>query len=458
MQNSPITTMPVTVYGEVERFNDVISKARCRIFYLNGNRNRSWITEEFANKLLSTLPYAPIKGIYDEGSNDFLDHGSNRRQGRIYGIVSANPNVAWEEHVDEDGITRTYACADVLLYTALYDEAKDIVGKAQSMELYPPSISGSWQLKDDGKEYFVFTDACFLGLQVLGNEVPPAFEGASFYNLTDLASATDTFMKLIDIFSEVFDSMTGGQKVDYLFNVADENEHAAIWAALNASNENDQHNLNLVPVEISESTILAYNLSEKKFVSVSYEINAETNEITLGEITDRATVLMSADENAAMQENFAQTSTQLAEATEQNAQLSARILELENTISTSQVEQDNVSAAYAQLQETYAAQTAELIKVTTERDALAAYRKEVELAQKKAVLDSYVNQLSDTVLSEYEAHIDEYSVESLDKELTYALKKSNPGLFNSQTTPIIVFKDEPQNNDIDSILSKYEKK
>jgi len=62
------------------------------------------------------------------------------------------------------------------------------------------------------------------------------------------------------------------------------------------------------------------------------------------------------------------------------------------------------------------------------------------------------------VLSEYEAHIDEYSVESLDKELTYALKKSNPGLFNSQTTPIIVFKDEPQNNDIDSILSKYEKK
>jgi len=104
--------------------------------------------------------------------------------------------------------------------------------------------------------------------------------------------------------------------VDYLFNVADENEHAAIWAALNASNENDQHNLNLVPVEISESTILAYNLSEKKFVSVSYEINAETNEITLGEITDRATVLMSADENAAMQENFAQTSTQLAEATE----------------------------------------------------------------------------------------------------------------------------------------------
>jgi len=65
-------------------------------------------------------------------------------------------------------------------------------------------------LKDDGKEYFVFTDACFLGLQVLGNEVPPAFEGASFYNLTDLASATDTFMKLIDIFSEVFDSMTGG--------------------------------------------------------------------------------------------------------------------------------------------------------------------------------------------------------------------------------------------------------
>jgi hypothetical protein len=38
-------------------------------------------------------------------------------------------NFAWEQHLDEDGIERTYACTDVLLFTALYPEASDIVGK-----------------------------------------------------------------------------------------------------------------------------------------------------------------------------------------------------------------------------------------------------------------------------------------------------------------------------------------
>ena len=34
-----IKDFPVTVYGNLEKYSDVISKGRCRIFYKGANRN-----------------------------------------------------------------------------------------------------------------------------------------------------------------------------------------------------------------------------------------------------------------------------------------------------------------------------------------------------------------------------------------------------------------------------------
>lgn len=132
----------VVVYGNLEQYNEVLSKGRCRIFYKGMNRNGSYITDEFADKLISTLPYAPVKGIYNDFTEDYTDHGNERDQGRIYGIVPAEPNVSWETHLDEDGVEREYACVDVLLFTGLYKEASQIIGKPQSMEIYERSIKG----------------------------------------------------------------------------------------------------------------------------------------------------------------------------------------------------------------------------------------------------------------------------------------------------------------------------
>ena len=121
---------PVTVYGNIEKYNEVLSKARLRVFYKYLNRNGTFISDDFAEKLLASIPYAPIKGIYSQNDKDFLDHGAARDLGRIYGIVPENPNLTWEDHLDEDGVVRTYACVDVLIFTALYKEANEIVGKS----------------------------------------------------------------------------------------------------------------------------------------------------------------------------------------------------------------------------------------------------------------------------------------------------------------------------------------
>ena len=50
------------------------------------------------------------------------------------------------------------------------------------MELYAPSITGDWKVID-GQKCFVFKTGCFLGLQVLGNDIEPCFEGAAFFSL-----------------------------------------------------------------------------------------------------------------------------------------------------------------------------------------------------------------------------------------------------------------------------------
>ncbi|HAP33414.1 MAG TPA: hypothetical protein DCQ46_02765 [Lachnospiraceae bacterium] len=121
--NSNYSQFSVNLYGELEKLSPVLSKGRCRIFYKYGNRNGSYISDEFAEKLISTLPYTPVKGIYDEESQDYTDHGTERDLGRIYGIVPENPNFAWETHLDEDGIQRVYACCDVYIFTAIYKEA-----------------------------------------------------------------------------------------------------------------------------------------------------------------------------------------------------------------------------------------------------------------------------------------------------------------------------------------------
>ena len=96
---------------------------------------------------------------------DFGDHGENNSDGRIYGLVAAEPNFAWEDHIDPDGEVRQYACADVVYYTALYPEAKLIAGSSQSMEIWRGNLEGEWKIwPDDGEPYYHFYKGCLLGL------------------------------------------------------------------------------------------------------------------------------------------------------------------------------------------------------------------------------------------------------------------------------------------------------
>ena len=458
-----IREFPITVYGNLTKYSDTISKGRCRIFYKYANRNGTYITDEFAEKLLSTIPYTPVKGIYDNFDEDYTDHGNKRSLGRIYGIVPENPNLQWEKHLDEDGIEREYACVDVLIFTALYEEAGEILGKAQSMEIYEPSIKGSWKIIN-GRRMFEYTEGSFLGLQVLGEDVEPCFEGAAFFSLySSLKQLVDEIKEYTLKLPEI---NTGGQSQMFEklnFKLSDSEKHNAIWNLINPNyNEEGGWTVEYAICDIYDDYALAYNYAEASYERIYYTKNDETNEVSIIErkkvfIIDVTESEMNAlntirtlngDTYEKADEVYSQAS-KVSELEEQNSTYAQKIEELNENISTLETEKGNFTTQLEEANNTIASLNEEI-------DSLNTYKANIELKEKEEVISSYTELLSEEILASYKEKISEFTAIDLDKELAYELKKNNVSVFSKEQNPGFIPKDEPKTG-IEAILSKYKK-
>ena len=447
---------PVTIYGNLEKYNDVLSKARCRIFYKYENRNGTYISDEFAEKLLSTLPYAPVKGIYDAGSGDYSDHGAERDEGRIYGIVPETPNISWETHLDEDGVERTYACADVLIFTAIYEEASDIVGKSQSMELYGPSLKYHEAIIR-GRRFIVFDEGCFLGLQVLGDQVEPCFEGASFYNLQNTIEMAISQLKKY-----------GGTNMHQLnFKLSDDAKLQALWALLNPEyNEEGNWTVTCSISAVYDDYALVYNYETGDFQRVYYTKNDETDMVELGELvkvyildvteTEKNTLDTLRALNGGTYELVNDVLTNAQANFEQASEFSAKIEELNNTITTLDSEKADIEARAAEYSTQLDEASNNLASLNEELDSLKQYKMSIENQKKDSIINEYSEHLAEEILDKYRQNKDSYSAEDLDKELAYELKKNNSSIFTKNSDPGFVPKEVPLDG-ITAILSKYKK-
>ena len=451
-----IKEFPVTIYGNLKELNPVLSKARCRIFYKYENRNGTYITDEFAQKLISSLPYTPVKGIYDNFDEDYTDHGIKRDLGRIYGIVPENPNFSWEKHLDEDEIEREYACCDVYIFTALYEEASQIVGKSQSMELYQPSIKGDWAIIN-GKKLFKFEDGCFLGLQILGDDVEPCFEGAAFFTFyNDLKNA----IKKLEKYS--LDSNIKGGKSEMTklnFKLSDSQKHDAIWVLLNDKyTEESNWEISYTILDIYDDYALVYSYEAGSYERVYYTKNDETDSIELDarkkcyviDVTEEEKTALDALRafNGGTYEKIDENIQEIDTIKQQNSEFSTKIEELNNTVSTLTTERDTSVENYNNAQE-------QISTLTNELETLKDYKNSVETQEKEQVIASYSELLNNEILDSYKSKISEYSsATELDKELAYELKKTNLEVFTK--TPQYLPKDTP-NTGIEAILAKYKK-
>lgn len=449
-------SFPVQIYGKLEPYNDVLSKGRCRIFYKYDNRNGTYITDEFAEELVSSLPYTPVKGIFDDEKDDYTDHGEARDLGRIYGIVPETTNFAWEEHEDEDGVKRIYACCDILAFTGLYKEASDIAGKAQSMELYSPSIDGAWQIIG-GKKYFVFSKGCFLGLQILGDDVTPCFEGAAFYSCY---SSVYELLNKIKTYEQQTNDKGGEKKMSFInYKISDSQKFQAIWSLLNTEyNEEAGWVVTYEICDIYDSYAIVRNYAEQKFERIYYTKDDATDSLEITSKEDCYIVDVNAEEKASLDKAYQNNGSTYAEMDEkvgqyetlkqQNEEYELKIVDKDSEISTLTSEKEKIEGEYTEAQSTIESLNSQISELET-------YKKNVEQAEKKAVIEKYSKKLDEATIQKFNDEIENYTITDLEKELAFSLVNSDNSIFGADNGGIIPTNLAPTG--IEAILAKYSK-
>lgn len=450
-------SFPVQIYGKLEPYNDVLSKGRCRIFYKYENRNGTYITDEFAEELISSLPYTPVKGIFDEEKEDYTDHGETRDLGRIYGIVPETTNFAWEEHEDEDGKTRIYACCDVLAFTGLYKEASEIVGKPQSMELYSPSIDGAWQIIG-GKKYFVFSKGCFLGLQILGDDVTPCFEGAAFYSCY---SSVYELLNKIKTYEQQTNDKGGEKKMSFInYKISDSQKFQAIWSLLNTEYTEEAGWVVTYDIcDIYDTYAIVKNYAEQKFERVYYTKDDSTDSLEITSREDCYIVDVNAEEKANLDKAYQNNGSTYAEMGEkveqyetlkqQNEEYELKIVDKDGEISTLTSEKEKIEGEYTEAQNT-------IESLNSQVSELQTYKASVEKKEKEAVINKYSKKLNEETINKFSEEMDNYTITDLEKELAFSLVNNDTSIFGAEEGSGIV----PTNlnpTGIEAILAKYSK-
>ena len=500
-KNLDIYKLNATLYTELEPINETMSKGRVRIFYTGLNRNRTYISEDFANQLINSLPYTPVKGIFDKEEMDFTDHGEKNQDGRIYGLVMAEPNFAWEKHLDEDGEIREYACADVLYYTALYPEANLIPGDSESMEIYQDTLKGEWKTWEDGLPYFHFYSGSLLGLQILGAATEPCFEGASFYSYdpTDLQI-------LINSIKNIKEKEANTPVEKTLFRLSDNEKAEKISIALNPnfneegnweissivldvyddyaligdmatggykrayySKEGDNITIgDVVDVKIVDVSETEYNaLEAMKAASGTYEAAYNTNVENSEKISDyeaiKAEYETAKTEFEAVKAEFETVKADYAAAQEKVTTLENQINEFNATIEAKDAEIANAAAAQADFEAKIVRLETENSDITNEKNSLAEFKASVEKAKKEEILANFSEHLTDEMISSYKEKIDTFSVEDFKKEVCMsAYENDSTALFN-KSEPNIYPKDSSFDNDtkglsgIEKLLEEYKR-
>lgn len=406
-----------------EKISDTITKKRVSIFYKGLNRNGGYITDEFAEQLLQTLPYTPIKGIYTEEDEDFEGHGE-RTDGRIYGVVPQDYNFKWEKHLDEDGVEREYACADVYLFTALYKEANEISGKGQSMELYGPSIKGTWTLQD-GIQVFKYTNASFLGLQVLGDSVTPCFEGSAFFSLQE-----QKLYSLVSSILEKINTIPDKKEEIMNFSLSDRQKEDLIFKQLN------KEQIDYIVMDTYTDYVIVYSLKDDCLLKFNF--TRDDDNITMEE-----TGIQVFSEYLTQEEKDCLSALLSKTEDKTYAAINQMIENKDNEINTLNTNLQNKNTDYSLLE--------------AENQKLKDYKAKIEKDEKEKVINRYSLKLSEDVLEKYKNDIDNYSVDNLKKELAYQLVESDDSIFSKQSQQREPHVPNPEDelSGLEALLNKY---
>jgi hypothetical protein len=339
------------------------------------------------------------------------------------------------------------------------------------MEIYPPSIRGEWTYMK-GQRVFKFIDGCFLGLQVLGDEVEPCFEGAGFFALYDNIVAA--FQKIEELSNEKNTNVMGGNS-EMNFKISYSQIEQGLWSLLNTSfTEEGEWTITHTICELYDDYALVRNFENGTYERVYYTKDEETEEVSIVktetcrivDVTESEYTTLKAVQ--AINNSFEALDTKLNELEEVKAKVEtvkADYATAQETISANEQKigelEENISTLTTE-RDTFSAQATEAGTVITDLqgqvDALNAYKLDIEKKEKEAIIFKYSERLPAEVITDYTNRIAEFSAVELDKELAYALVSTNPSVFSASSTDDGLVPKNQNKTGIEALLEQYRNK
>lgn len=412
------TEFSIDFVGGLTKVNDLISKVRARIYYKYGNRNGTWITDEFAEKLNQTLPHVPIVGTYDTENDDFTNH-SDKGQKKAYGFVPNDPNISWEQD-EESG--KDYLAADVYLWTGYWPEAAKIINKSQSMEILRESIVGDWKVVG-GDYYFVYQSGSFKGLCALGDTVMPAFEKSAFYSLDE--------------------------------------ESRSFFASLNEINGEKEEGGNTMPEDVKvdefeavvETPVVEETPVETPVVEEFSTEETQTEEFEKITSTVQAIVVSTVEEEGGYKSTTVEQSerTTITEYPEPDKEEVSSYTAEDYNARVSEIQ--TLNARIVEFE-------AKIANLTAEVERLSVYQVAAIKNEKLAVIENFKRKLSEEEVSSFVESLDSYSTDELRTKLSVVLANKMLAEETTEVKPQAEFvsvSTNPKENETVKLLKKYKK-
>lgn len=360
--------------------NPLMSACEIKVLYVGQNRNHTYISKEVATEMAKTLRGAPIVGYYREEKEDFRDHGNQvvlDDEGikfncltKPYGFVSPDAKVWFQEFEDTDAfgnvLTREYLMTTGYLWTGQFPECHSAVegeGKPHSMELDGDSMDGYYETDvKTGMDFFIINDATFSKLCILGDDIEPCFEGSKVSApqvSTSFTKVDDNFKKtLFTMMQDLQFALKGGQTMEENITsvvepIAEEPVSEPVSEPIVEESPSEEYSAPDTAVEETAADAESVEVANDSEAAAEFELTeqadeepavaAETEPAVADDTAERFALLEA--ENAELKAKVTELETRFSALVSENEELQAFKLQVENE------KKDAMIASFAMLSE-----------------------------------------------------------------------------------------------------------
>lgn len=416
---------------EIQYNNEYYIKVRIGIMSVGTNSNGSYMTKETIIKALPSLSYMPILASIQ--NDDCTDHATdefsvNGNRLNAYGVILENPNPIFEEVECADGIVREFLYIDGLVWNRFQDFVQILERdkiKNQSMEIVINSLK-----MEEGSDYIEILDFDFIGACILGNDVTPAYINSNIsidkYSMFSFSKTIQEKLSIFNKFNKASEKTSNDNNNKERSNVVMTNEVKEQVVETQDVQLNEQVTTETVNTDVDTNVDVNANTDANTDV--------KTNEVVDVKSEETKSNVDTTDETEKLATEFSEQNN-----SQENVKKEANKMQKDET---SMSENDKGMAIKFQIdleeKDKEIAELKEIIEQEKEKfSALekeyALYKHSIDTEKKQELLAKYSSILKNE--EEYLEllkgnNIDNYSADSLEKELTSIIGKKSLSVFS----------------------------